>query len=138
MTHCIYSVEPGFLTFWLGILFAVGLLCDHCATTVRVFELCLSLPPSSKCLTLSRRAVIHCFDSESRICCTILHFVTLFHRFLTVPPHSLRLYARWLDLNCTFRHSTCTLSHCIYCDSLLCIYSTFTVLTVLGLLYTVY
>ena len=110
-------VEPGLASDYYKRVHLLGGSFDHLNYA--------SLPhPSRKFFTLSRSILILWFDSKSRIRCTILHFVTLFHMILCLQPHSFRLYARWWDLNCTFSHSTCTLSHCV---SALCHYYVYTV-----------
>ena len=71
----------------------------------RVFLHSRSAPPLRKIKILCLAMMILDSDSKSRICCTFLHFVTLFHTFQWDCLTVLTLYARWWNLDCTFSHS---------------------------------
>lgn len=66
-----------------------------------------SLPHrQEKCLAPYRRNLILEYDLFSRIRCTFLHFVTLFHTFCLSWPHSFDRYATVGDSSCTLSHYT--------------------------------
>ena len=84
------------------------------------FELCLSAPPSRKMSTPYLRNLILEYDCFSRIRCTFLHFVTLFHTILESWPHSFDRYSTQWDSSCTLIHYASlwvTLLHCIITES---------------------